>query len=273
MASRRPATRRQEPRPEPRLHRARRLPRRQDRLAVLDLHRLFVGRLERRSRSLRSVRHAPDRLHLHRRQRLHRCDRTRRRWWIPGISSARSGLRLGDFYALDSYVPHVVGGVGWTGGWGGVSVVAGYDAVWEEGAVKGRVDFNVTDAISMFVMAGWGTVDDDFADGVGGADRTARTTTLLGAATMPSGSVALGSSPSRRPSTSKSAMTISKTFSVAANVDYELVPNLHIIPEIVYYDGGKDFTLIPSPIPSSRAATTTGAASSASSITGAADIA
>ena len=35
--------------------------------------------LERRSRSLRSVRHAPDRLHLHRRQRLHRRDRSRRR--------------------------------------------------------------------------------------------------------------------------------------------------------------------------------------------------
>ena len=43
--------------------------------AVLDLHRLFVGCLERRSRSLRSVRNAPDRLHLHRRQRLHRRGR------------------------------------------------------------------------------------------------------------------------------------------------------------------------------------------------------
>ena len=52
------------------------------------------------------------------------------------------GFITGDLYTLDDYVPHVVGGVGWTGGWGGVSVVAGYDAVWEEGAVKGRVDFN-----------------------------------------------------------------------------------------------------------------------------------
>ena len=51
-------------------------------------------------------------------------------------------------YALDDYIPHVVGGVGWTGGWGGVSVVGGYDAVYEEGAVKGRVDFNAGDAIS-----------------------------------------------------------------------------------------------------------------------------
>ena len=64
------------------------------------------------------------------------------------------GADIPDIYALDSYVPHVVGGVGWTGGWGGVSVVAGYDAVFEEGAIKGRVDFNVGDAISLFVMAG-----------------------------------------------------------------------------------------------------------------------
>ena len=33
--------------------------------------------------------------------------------------------------------------------------------------------------------------------------------------------------------------------SVAANVDYELVPNLHIIPEIVYYDGGDNFIYDP----------------------------
>ena len=63
-------------------------------------------------------------------------------------------------YALDDYVPHVVGGVGWTGGWGGVSVVAGYDAVFDEGAVKGRVDFNVNDAISLFVMGAWASNDD-----------------------------------------------------------------------------------------------------------------
>ena len=52
-----------------------------------------------------------------------------------------------SFYTLDDYVPHVVAGVGWTGGWGGVSVVAGYDAVWEEFAVKARVDVKATEAL------------------------------------------------------------------------------------------------------------------------------
>ena len=80
------------------------------------------------------------------------------------------GADQADIYALDSYVPHVVGGVGWTGGWGGVSVVAGYDAVFEEGAIKGRVDFNAGDAISLFVMAGWGTHDDDINDAFLGVD-------------------------------------------------------------------------------------------------------
>jgi len=145
-----------------------------------------------------------------------------------------------NWYTLDSYVPHVVGGIGWTGGWGGISVVAGYDAVWEEGAVKGRIDFNASDAISLFVMAGWGSVDDDFRGGVGGD---------------------LGDSPNYyAPWGGEWAVWVGgawqfnekatfnfevgyddlENFSVAANVDYELVNNFHIIPEIIYVDGSDD---------------------------------
>ena len=58
-------------------------------------------------------------------------------------------------YTLDSYIPHVVAGVGYTGGWGGVSVVGGYDLVWEEWAVKARLDVKVSEAFSLFVMGGW----------------------------------------------------------------------------------------------------------------------
>ena len=64
----------------------------------------------------------------------------------------------------------------------------------------------------------------------------------------------------------------SRAFSVAANVDYELVNNFHIIPEVVYYDGGDEFFLRWRPLRSARrTATTAGAASSVSSTTGAAD--
>ena len=52
----------------------------------------------------------------------------------------------GVVYTLDSYIPHVVAGVGYTGGWGGVSVVGGYDLVWEEWAVKARLDVKASEA-------------------------------------------------------------------------------------------------------------------------------
>ena len=58
-------------------------------------------------------------------------------------------------YTLDSYIPHVVAGVGYTGGWGGVSVVGGYNSVWEEWAVKARLDVKASEALSLFVMGGW----------------------------------------------------------------------------------------------------------------------
>jgi hypothetical protein len=140
-------------------------------------------------------------------------------------------------YALDDYVPHVVGGIGWTGGWGGVSVVAGYDAVFEEGAVKGRVDFNVNDAISLFVMGAWASNDDsdfdqpfnrpdsqnyyapwggEWAVWVGGAWKVTEQATV---------NLEVG-------------YDDFDNLAVAANVDYELVNNFHVIPEITYEDFG-----------------------------------
>jgi opacity protein-like surface antigen len=153
----------------------------------------------------------------------------------PGPSQA-------DIYALDSYVPHVVGGIGWTGGWGGVSLVAGYDAVFEEGAIKGRVDFNVNDAISLFVMAGYGTNDDDIYDDFGGVDIDDSPNYYA-----PWGGQWAAWVGGAWKFTEKATFNFEvgyddfEEFSVAANVDYELVPNFHIIPEVVYFDNGNDF--------------------------------
>ena len=47
---------------------------------------------------------------------------------------------------IDSYVPHVVGGVKYTQGWGGVTGVVAYDSNYEEWAGKVRLDVNVSDA-------------------------------------------------------------------------------------------------------------------------------
>jgi hypothetical protein len=138
------------------------------------------------------------------------------------------GYDIGS-YALDDYVPHVVGGVGYTAGWGGVSVVAGYDAVWEEGAIKGRVDINATDALSLFVMAAWSTNGDenvldaqnyyapwggDWAIWAGGAWRFNEKTTL---------NVEVG-------------YDDFENFSAVVGLDYYLVNNFLIKPEIIYTD-------------------------------------
>ncbi|MDX8481767.1 porin [Mesorhizobium sp. VK24D] len=64
---------------------------------------------------------------------------------------------------IDSYVPHVVGGVKWTQGWGAITGVVAYDSNYEEVAGKVRVDVNVNDAISLFAMFGYGS-DDNLND-------------------------------------------------------------------------------------------------------------
>ncbi|RUV34489.1 porin, partial [Mesorhizobium sp. M7A.F.Ca.MR.148.00.0.0] len=64
---------------------------------------------------------------------------------------------------IDSYVPHVVGGLKWTQGWGGISGVVAYDSNYEEVAGKVRLDVNVSDAIQLWVMGGYGT-DDNLSD-------------------------------------------------------------------------------------------------------------
>ncbi|TIU60209.1 MAG: porin, partial [Mesorhizobium sp.] len=69
---------------------------------------------------------------------------------------------------IDSYVPHVVGGLKYTQGWGAITGVVAYDANYEEVAGKVRLDVNATDAISLFIMAGYGT-DDNLLDDAGNA--------------------------------------------------------------------------------------------------------
>jgi hypothetical protein len=144
-----------------------------------------------------------------------------------------------NLYSLDSYVPHVVGGVGWTGGWGGVSVVAGYDANWNEGAIKGRIDFNASDALSFFVMAGWASVDDDFFGP--GLDDSPNYYAPWGGdwAVWGGGTWKFNE---------KTAFNFQASYddfeniALVANVAYELVPNFTITPEIVYVDNlGDDF--------------------------------
>jgi hypothetical protein len=57
---------------------------------------------------------------------------------------------------IDSYVPHVVGGVKYTQGWGAITGVVAYDSNYEQVTGKVRLDVNVNDQFSLFGMFGYG---------------------------------------------------------------------------------------------------------------------
>ncbi|QPC87263.1 porin [Mesorhizobium sp. NBSH29] len=128
-------------------------------------------------------------------------------------------------YTLDSYVPHVVGGVGYTGGWGSVRVVGGYDSVWEEYAIKARLDVKASETISLFVMGGF--KDDDAGEpnyyGNWGGDWA-----IWGGASF-------AVSPKAKFNVQLSYDDY-ENFAAVANVNYELVPGFTITPEVAYYD-------------------------------------
>jgi hypothetical protein len=145
---------------------------------------------------------------------------------------------IGNLYTLDSYVPHVTGGIAWTQGWGGISAVAGYDANWEEWAGKVRLDVNATEQLSLFVMAGYKSgADEDFL-GVEDLDRPNFYGNWNGDWAVWGGG--------RYVVSEKTAINVAlsydegEDFAAVANVNYELVPGLVITPEIVYVDNFED---------------------------------
>ncbi|MBX3583493.1 MAG: porin [Rhizobiaceae bacterium] len=154
-----------------------------------------------------------------------------------------------NLYTIDSYVPHVVGGIGWQGAWGGVSAVAAYDSVWEQGAVKARVDFYPTDRLALFAMAGWATYDKDYYDlyyyqwPAGYIDVAVKDSPNYYApwggnwAVWGGGSFMLTDKATINVQASYDQM---EDFAIVANVAYEVVPNFVITPEIAYLDNFND---------------------------------
>ncbi|RWD60375.1 MAG: porin [Mesorhizobium sp.] len=83
---------------------------------------------------------------------------------FSGVISLEEGANdKGIFGTIDSYVPHVVGGVKYKGDWGAITGVVAYDSPYEEVAGKVRLDVNVTKELSLFIMGGYGT-DDNLND-------------------------------------------------------------------------------------------------------------
>ncbi|RCS23246.1 porin [Phyllobacterium salinisoli] len=151
-----------------------------------------------------------------------------------GFSAIVSAEQGADEYTIDSYTPHIVGGLKWAQGWGSIGAVIGYDANYEEYAVKGRIDVNITDAFEVFVMGAWQSDGDyanfrdnfyaswggDWAGWVGASYKFTDKATF----------------------NAQVSFDDSEQLAVAANVAYELVPGFTITPEVLYVKESEDLT-------------------------------
>jgi hypothetical protein len=139
---------------------------------------------------------------------------------------------------IDSYVPHVVGGLKWTQGWGAISGVVAYDSNYEEVAGKVRLDVNATDAISLWVMAGYGT-DDNLTDTTYAIPANGR-----GFYKQWGGNWAVwgGGTYKFNEKTSfnlQASYDEWKNLGIAANIAYDIVPGLTVTAEVDYLHAGK----------------------------------
>jgi hypothetical protein len=131
------------------------------------------------------------------------------------------------FDVIDSYMPHVVGGVKYTAGWGGISGVAAYNSNWEEWSGKVRLDINATEQLSLFIMGGYGSDDNvarNFYKPWGG-----------NWAIWGGGSYKLNEKTSLNAQISYDE---DETLAVAANVSYDIVPGFNVTAEIDYVNEG-----------------------------------
>lgn len=132
---------------------------------------------------------------------------------------AGSGLNV-----VEDYVPHVVAGASLTQGWGRAMAVAAYDSVNDVWAGKARLDVDVTETISLFGMVGyksegdgrnyygnWGGVWAVWGGGTAQINEKARVNAQV-------------------------AYDDADNFLAVANVEYDLVENFTITPEVLYTD-------------------------------------
>jgi len=165
--------------------------------------------------------------------------------------SGYNNLEAGG-HIIDDYVPGVVAGVMFTQGWGAVSLVGGYDAYLEEGAIKGRLDFNVNEQFSAFIMAGWSSNnpeyrylvrDADSETGFGLSERVGGLGNVNAnnyyAQWNGSWGVWGGATYKFNDKVSASFQVSydeAENFAAVLDVPYVLVPGLKITPEIAYVD-------------------------------------
>ena len=123
---------------------------------------------------------------------------------------------------IDSYMPHVVGGLKFEQAWGSIAGAVAYDSNLEEWAGKLRLDVKVTDQFSVWVQGGYSSYEEDAGMyGNWGGDYA-----VWGGAKFKA--------------SDKAAINLQVAYedwgktAVAANVAYQLVPGFTITPEVNY---------------------------------------
>ncbi|CCV12637.1 Porin omp2b [Mesorhizobium sp. STM 4661] len=140
-------------------------------------------------------------------------------------------------YTIDSYVPHVVGGVKWTQGWGAITGVVAYDSNYEEVSGKVRLDVTATSELSLFIMAGYGTDDnlDDPTWATPAGGRGMYKTWGGNWAVWGGGTYQFNEKTSFNVQASYDDW---ENLGIAANVAYDIVPGLTITAEVDYVRTG-----------------------------------
>ncbi|MBA8841680.1 porin [Ochrobactrum sp. RH2CCR150] len=142
---------------------------------------------------------------------------------------------FGHDYVIDGYMPHVVGGLKYAGGWGSIAGVVAYDSVIEEWSTKVRGDVNVTDRLSLWLQGAYSSEENpDQMYGQWGGEWA-----VWGGLKFKATDKATFNLQGAHDDWGKTA--------VAANVAYEIVPGFTITPEVTYTkfdDKWKDYEAV-----------------------------
>ncbi|MGX7872150.1 porin [Mesorhizobium sp. ORM6] len=157
---------------------------------------------------------------------------------LTGLVSLEEGA--GKVGTIDSYVPHVVGGLKYKADWGAVTGVVAYDSNYEEVAGKVRLDVNVSKEFSLFIMGGYGSDGKLYDDATNVIDAHGR-----GFYKQWGGKWAVwgGGTYKFDAKTSFNAQVSYddwKNLGVAANIAYTVVPGFTVTAEVDYQNVGND---------------------------------
>ncbi|MEL4072428.1 porin [Ochrobactrum sp. GPK 3] len=148
-----------------------------------------------------------------------------------GISAVVALEQGADLYGIDGYMPHVLGGLKYTAGWGRIAATATYDSVIEEWSGKVRGDATINDRFSVWLQGAYSSAETPYQNyGQWGGNWA-----VWGGVKFKATPQAVINIQAAREDWGKTAL--------AANVSYTLVPGFSVTPEITYTKWDSDHPL------------------------------